>query len=478
MKRNNHHLRELSSVRLECDRVTNEFRNFAIKQVVEPLGVIKGYKQDEKTDAAIQIISNLLLAGQRYRTVADSRDRNKLGVKLRVPIWDAFVAAAYARLCVGSEQSSKVTRYYATRKLLDLFDEWELKDTINLHFDRGSIMDPSEYSLVVIRPGKNERDDETGEILTKAQRRSRSKPIPRRHADWIDAAEDRLDFINRQNLKHSWQVTVVGHRGKQRIHQPAVTLQQQHVAEFMDLKRLYTPGRWGAQQLSKDVRQTMLIDGEPVAEFDYKCSLLRLLYHLSGKSGSRSDLYRPDVLFPRLRDSDVATLKAARSLVKRATIIAINTKSPVEAYKALEKWIQTESGDPELYFGIMDAEGTAAEELVRRIPRVHKPIKRNFFRSMGKKLMSLESTIIENVCMCFASSGPNRFVRELTVNEQVETLGKPVPGASLARQDGKPVLPIHDAVVCKASDAEFAKHAMVEEYRRLMDFSPVVQREF
>ncbi len=196
MKRNNHHLRELPSVRLECDRVTNEFRNFAMSQVVEPLGVIKGYKRDEKTDAAIQIVSNLLLAGQRCRTVADSRDHHQPGVRLRLPIWDAVVAAGYARSCVGSELSSKVTRYYATGRLLDLFAKWELQDTINLHFDRGSIMDPSEYSLVVIRPSTSERDEETGDILTKAQRRSQPKPIPREHADWIDAAEDRLDFIN------------------------------------------------------------------------------------------------------------------------------------------------------------------------------------------------------------------------------------------------------------------------------------------
>lgn len=237
MKRNNYHLRELPSVILDDDRITTEFREFAMQRLVKPLGIVSGYKQDEKNEAAIQITSNLLLAGQRCRTVADSRDTAQTGVRFRRSIWDALITADYARSCTGSEESRMVTRYYATRKFLDLFAEWELHNTITQHFDRGSVMTPSEYNLVIVRPSKNKRDPESGELLTRAQRRKRPKPIPRNFAKWIDEIEDSLDFINRQNLKHAWQVTVLNQQGKPRVHQPGVALQQQHVDEFMHFKR-------------------------------------------------------------------------------------------------------------------------------------------------------------------------------------------------------------------------------------------------
>ena len=43
---------------------------------------------------------------------------------------------------------------------------------------------------------------------------------------------------------------------------------------------------------------------------------------------------------------------------------------------------------------------------------------------------------------------------------------------------GKPALGIHDSIVCRASDAEFAHETMTEMYRKFLLFDPVINRVF
>ena len=66
---------------------------------------------------------------------------------------------------------------------------------------------------------------------------------------------------------------------------------------------------------------------------------------------------------------------------------------------------------------------------------------------IGEHIMSLESSIILTLCLMLAS-------------------------------EGRPVLPIHDELIVKATDAEFVEHTMIEQYREAMGFAPVVERDF
>jgi hypothetical protein len=43
---------------------------------------------------------------------------------------------------------------------------------------------------------------------------------------------------------------------------------------------------------------------------------------------------------------------------------------------------------------------------------------------------------------------------------------------------GKPALGLHDAVVCRRSDAAFARRVMIATYRRHLRFAPVVRRVY
>ena len=114
MKRNNYHLRDLPSIPFDEDRErpAPEFREFVIEEIIPTLGILDGRYREEKTNTAIQVLLHLVLAGQRCRTVADTRDNSVSGVKRRVKIWNAVVGAKLARCCVGSEESRLTTRYY------------------------------------------------------------------------------------------------------------------------------------------------------------------------------------------------------------------------------------------------------------------------------------------------------------------------------------------------------------------------------
>ena len=43
---------------------------------------------------------------------------------------------------------------------------------------------------------------------------------------------------------------------------------------------------------------------------------------------------------------------------------------------------------------------------------------------------------------------------------------------------GKPALGIHDAVVCRQSDAKFAEETMVDAYYLHMQFEPTIDRKY
>ena len=116
MKTKDTGLRELPSFIFAEHRLPDEFRLFVKHRILSEL-YLTGCKIDQKKLLATQIIHNLVETGLTSSCVADSRDWNVASV--RIPIWDHIVEAGYARVCVGSESSGKVTRYRATGRLLD-----------------------------------------------------------------------------------------------------------------------------------------------------------------------------------------------------------------------------------------------------------------------------------------------------------------------------------------------------------------------
>lgn len=484
----NNHLRELGSVPYREERCTPEFHDFATRAVLPSLR-LAGYKRAAKAALAVSLLQNLVCAGQKCKTVADTRDTHAPDVRLRAGVWDAIVAAGWAQCCRGSEVSHRVTRYYATEMLHRVFEAWHLPMILDLQLDRGSEKPAAhDTALVVFRRGK--RCHVTGQRLSKAQQRERlvlpPQAIPDNLSQMLTArvrqTEDELDFINRQNLRHRWEGYVTDPAtGETRVFQPDVCLQQQHSGWPCRAVRLYTPGRWGAQNLRRDVRRQLRIDGEATVELDYAACHLRIAYNDAGHDAGPGDAYRaPDVLpaYYRLPEaSSPAHAAIARELVKRATCMALNNPSVARAARALTTWVHKHPDRQYMLWVIHRYEGTSPQALIERIASVHDTIGHRFFKNVGTSLMTLESKIMLRVCLRFAMDGPVLSTTPMTAAEQLAKFGRLEPGACRGDVQGRPVLPIHDAVCCRASDADFAMAAMQDVYCQTLGFLPVVTRK-
>lgn len=457
----NDYLRELKSIQFQPERLTDEFLDFVKEELLPELDIIKGYKKKQKIETASQIIANLILASNRNMVIGDSRDTKSADVRMRVTIWDALITNKLAISCLGSEQSGKVTRYSATDELRRRLSDWKLQKILNVQLERNSNrVIPIHDALVVLKPRRKQRET-FKDVL----------PIPDSEQVDVENTENQLDFINRSNLRHSWQAFVTDERGRERIEQPDVMLQQQHCETMYDWVRIYTSTRWGAQGLSKELRKRILIDGEPVAELDFSCSQLRLLYHLANQNPDpEDDLYRPKEI---MSTGHRRRRKDTRKLVKLATTITMNARNHVQAAAAIKNGIR----DDEDLQGLLELQGINAATLVRRIVSEHSV---PFLPDMGPKLMTLESTIMLNICMKFALQGTVTQRRELDEDEQLEEFGEILASGSVSvgLPFGKPLLPIHDGVLCKQSDVDFAEQTMIDEYRFLMRYDPVIKQEY
>ena len=68
--------------------------------------------------------------------------------------------------------------------------------------------------------------------------------------------------------------------------------------------------------------------------------------------------------------------------------------------------------------------------------------------------------------------GPSRFSCEMQRHEADIVIGKVLPDCA---QEGLTVLPIHDAILCKESEAEKAKVIMLRHWTKALGFVPVVK---
>ena len=463
-----HVLRELPGHAYHEDRLTPEFEQFVESEVLPKL-TLKGYKIPEKRRLTKHCIHNLVRLGVLNASVSDSRDWHKPGVKLRTEIWDLVIEAGFAVVCKGSESSRRQTLYRATNKLLDLRREWELKLVIDTTLGRNTeLAEPTRFALVVLQTGKV--DPATGEILPEELRK---KPVPLQKAiervaqrcadnlpdpravenglDYFRGVEDTIDRINRSNLEHTWQAFVADeYTGKQRVFQPNPCLRQVHAGEFFRAVRLYSWGAWSGQNLSKEQRKTMRIDGERVAELDFSGHAPNLAYVSVGVMPPSGDVYQPERVFPQFysfKNVSKAKQEIIRGFVKKATNIMLNVTKRKAANSSLGKLLSEHPERSFLTNVINDVEQTNAAGVVSRIVDAHPALADLFFTGAGIELMTLDGKIMKSILLEFVDAE-------------------------------KPVLAIHDSVVVKRSDAKFALRTMRAVYKRFTRREAVITRVF
>jgi len=449
----NLHLRDLPSVRFKETRIPSEFREFAVANLLGRIP-LTGYKISRKTEIAIQILNNLVLTGLCDYAVGDTRDEHQSEVQLRVRIWQLIEFAGLAVKCLGSEISGMRTRYAATRRLLRLFKGWHLAAMQDLNLGRNSELSvPTDHALVVLRKGT--KDPATGKRLSVAEQKQ-LLPLPKKPFDVLKRLckfEDQIEQVNRCNLKYAWaEFGTSALTGKPMIRPVNPCLRMIYSSRLWIGGRLYTWGPASGQALSKHRRQNVLIDSEPVAEFDFSAHALRMLYHRYAEfdPNRTQDLYRPETVLPRFYKSRHATPEAcavARDFVKRVTNACLNVSHRTRAKKAAEKAFADHEDFELLRKIIHSVERTSPSNVVERVWRLHPEVNSFFFSNVGRKLTRLECRLMLKILLRFAEAG-------------------------------MPVLGIHDALLVRKRDAHFARRAMKAEYRHLFGFDPVVKRDF
>lgn len=438
----NQHFRDLPSYAYREQRFPDEFREFVAQRVL-PRIEFDGYKLDRQREIATHLIHNLILAGQVHGCVFDSRDSARADARLRAKLWDALIEAGLARKCTGNSYVSKRTLYRASGALLGLFKGWKIDQLIDFNLGRNTTTPeaPSWHALVVLQ-------DKDRNLL----------PLPPEHLDhqlngiplreYLASVEDTIEAINRANLRHAWLAFKVVGLGKRRAFQPCVVLKQKHSGQLLRYARLYTWSALSAQNLSKEERQLIQIDAQPVAELDFSACMLRMAYNIAGHDPDHdSDLYRPEKVLPRFysyRNASPEKRAAARDFVKRATIILLNVTSRTRAEKAVQKCL---SDDPALREIVQTVEETTARGIVRRIEKAHPKIADRFFTEIAAVLQTLDGMIMLRILESFAS-------------------------------ENRPALGIHDSIVCRRKDVKFARAAMHIAYTSMLGFPPVIRRAF
>lgn len=175
--------------------------------------------------------------------------------------------------------------------------------------------------------------------------------------------------------------------------------------------RFYAMGSsW--QNIKAKARKTLTIGGEPVAELDYRTLHPAILYAEAGAT-MPSDCYE--------------LTGWPRKLVKVAMLTLINAKTIHAARQSIaHNELMTQWGEP----GGQDAL-QAADQLIKAIKQLHKPIAHAFHSDSGARLMAIDATLAETVMTLM-----------------------------LAR--GVVVLPVHDSFLVQASKADELEAAMLE----------------
>lgn len=392
------------------------------------------------------LLFQLLRTGLKTQTIRDSRSTSDSRIRFRTKLWDALVKRGWAIYVPGHRRLKYQTRYYATLALLQrvsgfesiIFPEPELA---RKSFNPDNLL---RESLVYGHTGK--RELASGRRLPKELRQIPLKFPELGKSDFgiLDALEHGMQDINHVNNSHQWQVTI---REGVTV-RPSVTLRQIHVGAWNRAFRMYTGGPLSAQALSKSSRKTIRIDGQPTVELDYSGMFPRMLYH-SEQINAPNEMYPANLAFPVFTQSihcNEESLKVLRRFVKKSINISLNTASKGQAKRSIGHWLSNHRVGKWLKPVICEVEGLTIEKYLDRLEMIHAQISHKFYTAVGLEMMTHEASIMFLTLFDITTSG-------------------------------RPVLGIHDGLLCKACDADFAQQAMVENYRaRFPAFAPEIRR--
>jgi hypothetical protein len=178
----------------------------------------------------------------------------------------------------------------------------------------------------------------------------------------------------------------------------------------------YYGGWW--QQLSKELRERIFINGKPTGEVDYKSIHPHLLYAKAGSTPNREDIYSIDLTWSNTSSQQL------RAWVKQLVLVAINASSEKKAYAAFRYDQPTGTRGKRL-------KDKQLAELLNTFKQENKAISKYLCSDQGISLMAEDSRIATYV------------INKMTKNNI-------------------PVLCVHDSFVIDIENIFFLKKVMME----------------
>lgn len=169
------------------------------------------------------------------------------------------------------------------------------------------------------------------------------------------------------------------------------------------------------QNITKDQRKNIFIDGQPTVELDYKSLHPRIAYHQISQ-----DL---------TTDPYVIGINGTREIGKQAFLILLNSKNRNNAVKALRDSLIEEN--------IPIPANLCLKSFLKTLEQQHQPISNFFYKCIALDFQWIDSQIAEGVLLKFASLE-------------------------------KPCFAIHDSFVVKQEDEALLKQTMIDEYQKVV----------
>jgi hypothetical protein len=168
---------------------------------------------------------------------------------------------------------------------------------------------------------------------------------------------------------------------------------------FLD-RRLDRGGRFYGpwyQNIPKEYRQHIMIDGLPTLELDYSALHPNLLYYYAGVDPPSGDLYELE-----------GYSRGARKFIKSFFLKMINSPSPYEAKGSIrEDAFVKKKKKVKIPKELGKIEDKDLDPLVEKLLEKHEPLKKYIFKvkDLGNILQNVDSRIVESVLLYFAKKG-------------------------------------------------------------------------
>jgi len=311
----------------------------------------------------------------------------------------------------GKGPPSTTTKYAATKKLLDLFDEAQRMNTLF---------------------GQKPRRET---IILKAPNGDLSIQSEAALSDWDDTPEtirmrENLDLINENMLRHWYDLYIadetydlllkeIAQRGRRSKTEEALEKNQPINLSNRTLRRVFGRGSFEMggrfyggwwQNIPSAYRSVITINGYRTVEADYSQFHPNILYHLKQAKLTGEDAYE------RILGSE------HRDLSKKIFNACLNSSS--------------ETNRPPKGMKISHT-GLKWHEIKERLRKAHPQIEAAFFTDQGMRLRFYDSQMAEHVMLAFA-------------------------------KDKKPILPVHDSFLVLEDDQELLLERMTTAYQQVL----------